>query len=178
MRKPLALLALVIALVLVNLNIWHKEQHLAQGRLVLLELAPVDPRSLMQGDYMMLRFVIEDALYHALPKQDDSQQRLAVMVEDGAMVVRVDEHAVAHFVARYKGQSIHADQLLLRYRVRQGRVKFATRSFFFQEGHRRFYERARYGAFRVNQDGEMLLADLYDRHYQVIKPPRELIDSE
>ena len=40
----------------------NNERIIAQGRVVLVELAPVDPRSLMQGDYMMLRFAIDDAL--------------------------------------------------------------------------------------------------------------------
>ena len=30
--------------------IWSNERILADGRVVLLELAPIDPRSLMQGD--------------------------------------------------------------------------------------------------------------------------------
>lgn len=171
MRKPLALVALVIVLVLVNLAIWHKEQQLAEGRLVLLELAPVDPRSLMQGDYMALRFAMGDAIYHALPKQDDENWPPAVAAEDGRVVVRLDEHSVARFVARYEGQTLAEGQLLLRYRIRHGNVKFATNAFFFQEGHAEFYENARYGAFRVDEDGELLLTDLHDELRQRIVPP-------
>ena len=39
-----------------NGSIWQREQLLGSGRVVILELAPVDPRSLMQGDYMALTF--------------------------------------------------------------------------------------------------------------------------
>ena len=46
-------LALVLA---VASGIWQREQLLGSGRVVILELAPVDPRSLMQGDYMALTF--------------------------------------------------------------------------------------------------------------------------
>lgn len=178
MRKPLAVIALVIVLVLVNLAIWHKEQQLAHGRVVLLELAPVDPRSLMQGDYMALRFAMENAIYDALPKQDDEYWRPDVAAEDGTVIVRLDEHRVAHFVARYDGQALAADQLLLRYRIRHGDVKFATNAFFFQEGHAEFYENARYGAFRVDDDGELLLTDLHDDQYQRIVPPSEMPAAE
>lgn len=178
MRKPLAVIALVIVLVLVNLAIWHKEQQLAHGRVVLLELAPVDPRSLMQGDYMALRFAMENAIYDALPKLDDEYWRPDVAAEDGTVIVRLDEHRVAHFVARYDGQALVADQLLLRYRIRHGDVKFATNAFFFQEGHAEFYENARYGAFRVDDDGELLLTDLHDDQYQRIVPPSEMPAAE
>ncbi|MGL5293385.1 MAG: GDYXXLXY domain-containing protein, partial [Aeromonas sp.] len=41
-------------LVAINIAVWHHERALSQGEVVLLELAPVDPRSLMQGDYMRL----------------------------------------------------------------------------------------------------------------------------
>ena len=43
---------LVLLLVYFNWSVYQKEQTLKEGQLVLLQLAPVDPRSLMQGDYM------------------------------------------------------------------------------------------------------------------------------
>ncbi|MDE8355606.1 GDYXXLXY domain-containing protein, partial [Klebsiella pneumoniae] len=54
-RGALIALGLVLALAVVNLAIVSCERLLAEGEVVLLELAPVDPRSLMQGDYMSLR---------------------------------------------------------------------------------------------------------------------------
>jgi len=48
----------------------------------------------------------------------------------------------------------------LRYRVRAGRVKFATNAFFFEEGTGARYQRARYGEFRVAPSGELLLTGL------------------
>ena len=56
MRKKIAIGSLLIILALVNWSIAEKEKHLAEGKVVYLKLAPVDPRSLMQGDYMALRF--------------------------------------------------------------------------------------------------------------------------
>jgi hypothetical protein len=53
--------ALLVALV-ANGAIWQKEALIANGRPVFLELAPVDPRSLMQGDYMRLDFRIPPQL--------------------------------------------------------------------------------------------------------------------
>jgi len=59
-------LALAAAFLLVTGTMLHAvrgyEQTLSGGRMVLVELAPVDPRSLMQGDYMALAFVIDRAL--------------------------------------------------------------------------------------------------------------------
>ena len=49
------LLGAVLVLGGINVAIWQKQQTLSHGQLILLKLAPVDPRSLMQGDYMILR---------------------------------------------------------------------------------------------------------------------------
>ncbi|TMH00918.1 MAG: hypothetical protein E6H79_16185 [Betaproteobacteria bacterium] len=51
----IALSALAVLLV-VNLGIGQKERLIAHGQAVFVALAPVDPRSLMQGDYMRLNF--------------------------------------------------------------------------------------------------------------------------
>ena len=56
MRKAIVLIAGLLILAGVTAAISSKEQLLVTGRVVFLELAPVDPRSLMQGDYMALRF--------------------------------------------------------------------------------------------------------------------------
>lgn len=63
MNKIIALVALIAVLGIVNASIIDKEKHLAEGQVVYLELAPVDPRSLMQGDYMALNFRVAQQVY-------------------------------------------------------------------------------------------------------------------
>ena len=57
---PKALLAagLVLVLAVPNALVVQKERLLASGTPMLLELAPVDPRSLIQGDYMRLDYAV------------------------------------------------------------------------------------------------------------------------
>ncbi|MBI1942329.1 MAG: GDYXXLXY domain-containing protein, partial [Betaproteobacteria bacterium] len=140
MRKAIAVAAGLLILAAVNWGILGRERLLEQGAVVLLELAPLDPRSLMQGDYMALRFRVADEIY----ARDRPRQ-----AEDGRVVIKLDERGVGRFVRRDGGEPLAQGELALRYRVREGRVKFATNAFFFQEGHARFYARARYGEFRV-----------------------------
>ncbi len=151
MRKAIAILAGLAILGVANWTIYARERLLAEGAVVLLELAPVDPRSLMQGDYMALRFKVEVDAFGRSRKED---------LADGRMVVKRDARGVAAFVRRDTGAPLAADELRLRYRVRDGRVKFATNAFFFQEGHAQLYERARYGEFRASESGELLLTHL------------------
>lgn len=57
--RPLAILLVGLAILAgINFTVWRYEQAMANGEVVLLRLAPVDPRSLMQGDYMRLNYEI------------------------------------------------------------------------------------------------------------------------
>jgi len=157
MRKWIAVAAGILMLAAVNWSIYGREQLLEAGQVVLLELAPVDPRSLMQGDYMALRFKLADEVFGR------SRRKIA---EDGRIVVRVGERGVGSFVRRDGGEPLAAGEVLMRYRIREGKVKFATNAYFFQEGTEKQYARARYGEFRVAPTGEMLLAHLITENFE------------
>lgn len=160
-RQVVALLAGVLILCVVNVTIVQREQLLQEGRVVLLELAPVDPRSLMQGDYMALRFQIANAVLN------QSQNSAS---EDGYLLASVDQHGVAQFKRRLQQrEQVGGDEVLLRYRVRNHVAKFATNAYFFQEGKAQLYEKARYGEFRVASNGEMLLTGLRTPDFQRIQ---------
>lgn len=171
MAKNIVLVAMIVILGLVNWSIIGKETHLAEGRSVYLELAPVDPRSLMQGDYMALRFQLANEVNKALPKADEYRGwRQAVDASDGYVVVRLDARQVGSFKGLYKDQALAEDELRMRFRVRDGEVKFATNAFFFQEGHAKTYEPAKYGQFRVDDKGELLLVAMYDKDLKRLAP--------
>lgn len=155
MRKALVLLAGVLALALVDWTIVSRERLATDGRVVLLELAPVDPRSLMQGDYMALRFRVADALPHGGPGAAEA---------DGRLVVALGPGDIATFRRLDDGSPLAPDEARLRYRVREHTVKLATNAFFFEEGQGARYAAARYGEMRVAPDGEALLTGLRDAH--------------
>jgi len=175
MYSKIAVIALVIVLGLVNWSIAGKEKHLAEGKVIYLELAPVDPRSLMQGDYMALDYQVARAVYKALPKRTEEYRRWRhnVAASDGHTIVVLDENKVASFKTISAGQAPEKNEILLKYRVRNGAVKFATNAFFFQEGHAKYYTSARYGQFRVDDKGELLLVGMYDKQFKKIEAKNE-----
>jgi uncharacterized membrane-anchored protein len=164
MRKTLAVLAGILVLALASWTVWQREALLASGKVAVLELAPVDPRSLMQGDYMALRFKLADDVF--------GRGRERKEAEDGRLVVKADDKGVARLVRRDAGQPLGTGEFVLRYRVRDGQAKFATNAWFFQEGHARFYERARYGEFRVAPSGDMLLTHMLGEKLERLGPPK------
>ncbi len=164
MRRGIALLTGLVILGLINWSIYEKENHLKQGEVVFLELAPVDPRSLMQGDYMALSFEVGNRIRQAL-SSDDSQ------ATQGYAIVRLDERKVAHFVRLGdKNERLAQNERRLYFRQRDGRVQFATNAYFFEEGQAERYEPARYGRFRVNDKGEPLLVGMHDAEMERLDP--------
>ena len=165
MRSAIALIACAAVLALIDFSVAGKESHLATGRVVYLELAPIDPRSVMQGDYMALRFRIANDARPAMRRSDSPERgnffgARDLASADGRIVAALDDRSIATFRRLDDRTPQAADEILLRYRVREGTVKFATNAFFFQEGTAKRYEAARYGEFRVAADGEMLLTGL------------------
>jgi uncharacterized membrane-anchored protein len=152
-RGALVIAGLVLVLAVPNALVLGKERLLDEGTTVLLELAPVDPRSLIQGDYMRLDYAITRQIA-------DSQQRWP---RTGQIVVALDENSVARFVRRHDGRTpLGPREHLLTYRRRGGGIRVGTDAFHFQEGHARRYQGARYGEVRVSPSGTSVLVGLRD----------------
>jgi uncharacterized membrane-anchored protein len=159
-RKLILLAGLVLVLAGINYTIYARERLLAQGEVMLVELAPVDPRSLMQGDYMALNFRVATQV----PRGEDRAPSA------GKVVVRRGENGVATFARVHDGGALALDERLLEYRVRDGRVRIVTNAYFFEEGKGGRFEVARYGELRVLPSGQALLAGMRDAELKPIKP--------
>ena len=166
--KPLRGLIVLGALVVLgalNFAILAKERIRRDGEVVYLSLAPVDPRSLMQGDYMALRFALAQELERGAEGEvggapREGATRFAGVTLDANRVARLASHGSP-------GSAGSAGLLRLRYRIRNGHVWLGTNAFFFAEGSAQRFSGARYGEFRVDRaSGEAVLVGLRD---QVLK---------
>ena len=166
MRKWLIVLGAFLILGVVNFSIWQNEQLIKNGETVLLELAPVDPRSLMQGDYMALRFAMADAIRGKLHNKNESLT--------GQAIVQLDAQRRASLVGLDTQQPLEDNQLRLQFRLRNGQIKFATNAFFFEEGTANLYESAQYGLFRVSTEGQLMLTHLLDAQLQTLDQAKPL----
>jgi len=153
MRNIVLWAVLAVVLILANWSIVSKERVLANGEIMLLELAPRDPRSLLQGDYMALRYSLAQTIMGRLD---------APFSATGVAVVRLDENAVASFVRLDGTDPLAQDERLLLYRKRGESLRIAGEAFFFEEGQDDVYASARYGEVRVDASGEAVLVGLRD----------------
>jgi uncharacterized membrane-anchored protein len=155
--RALILLGAVIVLAAIDVSIAGKESVKRNGEIVYLDLAPRDPRSLMQGDYMALRFrlaqEIETSLHSGAPVNPAASD-----AESGFANIVLDEKRIASLA---KPGALST--LRIRYRLRKGGVWLGTNAFFFEEGTDRRYASARYGEFRLDAaSGEAVLVGLRD----------------
>ena len=156
MKTSLLILANLIAvLAYVGHSVRQSEEILDHGQLVLLELAPVDPRSLMQGDYMRLRYAVANPT-----GEDMNVNDVAVR---GHIILRLDENGVGRRV-RFQPDltPLSPGELALPYHKNRWQLSIGAESFFFQEGRAGEFQRAKYGGLRVDGAGNAILVGLFD----------------
>ncbi len=154
-RARIIVLAVTITIVLtlINIEIAGKERIVRNGTTVLLRIAPRDPRSLLQGDYMALRYTMAGIVASEAERFE---------MDDGIAVIELGALDEARFVALYDGQQLQDRQQLLRYRKRGDSVRLASDAYFFEEGSGQDYSGARYGEIRVDAKGDAVLTGLRD----------------
>ncbi|HHQ4723495.1 GDYXXLXY domain-containing protein [Aeromonas veronii] len=164
--RQLALLLSGLAILAgINATVWRYEHAMSSGEVVLLRLAPVDPRSLMQGDYMRLNYEIAREL-------TSRDARATQNKGSDTLVIRLDAHQVASLVADGKPDRLASDERLLQVHQSERQWQIGPDAYFFEEGTGEQYETARYGEFRLQADGKTLLVGLLDEAYQPIGQTR------
>jgi uncharacterized membrane-anchored protein len=154
--RALILLGVVATLAVANYGIALRERTLREGAIVLLRLAPVDPRSLLQGDYMALRYDIAEKL--------EEQKDLPA---DGYLIVSRSADQVAEFQRVQPAlEPLAGGELAIRYRIRKGGVGIASNAWFFEEGSAERFGGAKYGEIRVDESGAALLTGLRDEAFR------------
>lgn len=156
-RNIILAVSVIIILGVINVEIMKKEAILANGATVLLPIAPRDPRSLLQGDYMALRYAMAETVAR---KAKDAR------LSDGLVVIELAESDEASFVAIYNGQPLTDTQQLLKFRRRGESVRLASDAFFFEEGQWNTYQQARFGELKVSDDGDAILVGLRNDVYE------------
>lgn len=154
-RRGLVLLAptLVVTLLVLGL-VAHKEHQIESGAMVLLRLAPQDPRSLLQGDFMRLRYELASEVTSS--------------AAEGDVVVRLDASRIAT-TALDEGEAKDGDVRIRWHRVR-GQVVFGADSFFFGEGRGDQMAAARFVEVRVAADGTPVLMHLLAEDRAALSP--------
>ena len=160
----LVLAGAVLVLGAANYTIWQRQQIVDHGRPVLLELRPVDPRSLMQGDYMALAYA--ESVFPGPAERSGLPRR-------GSFIVTVGADNVATFARLDSGGPLAANEARIKYKLidRFGGIRLGAESFFFEEGQADRFATAEYGVLHVDRAGNSVLVGLADENAKLIRAP-------
>ena len=154
----------VLVLLIFNLSIWAKESLIEHGHNITLALAPVDPRSLIQGDYMILSYNLQrDHRVKAEVEKKAQEGKFS-----GHLILKPDKNGVSQFVRIDDGQKLNDGESRFIYRYRHRHIQFPGESFFFQEGLADLYQKARFSVFKIDDKGNAVLVGLKDAELQLI----------
>lgn len=133
------------------------EDTLANGRAVYIALRPVDPRSLIQGDYMAVAFDVD-----RLPApRDINGEVLALADVDARSIAKIQGLADASVKPE-------ANQIVVKLRRKSRRWFVGADAYFFEEGRADDFAKAKYGQFRLGADGRLLLTAMTDENLRVL----------
>lgn len=175
MKKFMALHLSIFSIALfVGLIVQH-EWHLAKSESIFVELAPVDPRSILQGDYMVLNY---DLHFSAVAAGNGSEQPVSdIRTEDFKnqshvmSYVQLDQQRrviKTSFEQSTLNQSERSARLILKNPHNTFEALYpAANSFMFAEGLEPCYRNAKFAELKVKENGKALLVDLLD---QQLKP--------
>lgn len=164
MRKLAIIAIILVFLAAFGMAVAQKEKQLAEGQVVILTIAPIDPFSLIQGHYVALDFELAHVISNALCTDD----RKSLSSRYGMAIITLDENNIGHFVRLDNGAPLATGELKLRFKLRKNEVLLASGAFFFQEGYASYYERAHYGELRIDSHGRPLIANLLNNDFTVI----------
>ena len=168
MKKYFSLiLAIATTLFFVGL-IAKNEWHLHHSKSIFIELKPVDPRSILQGDYMALAYELNLQTPKPLAENENEilNQRIFNHASIHAKVILDSNNKVIRTILEPNNSSAEQSLILKNPENRYQALYPASRSFLFAEGLAQCYEKAKYAEFKINQEGEAILFDLRGEELQ------------
>ena len=174
-KKILLIINIVILFVVTGFSANKEESYKKLDSYFYLELAPVDPRSLLQGDYMTLNYDIidkaSDFIYNNRTYIYDGENENEVEEADAKrayIAVHLDKNRVARYVKITKEKTDEKDLLFIAYKTDGFNVNINANSYLFQEGTGDKYENARYSKVVLVGD-KLRLVDLRDKDFKEIE---------
>lgn len=150
------------------------------GQIVLLELGTVDPRSLMQGDYMRLNYrITRQIICHRIETEADSSSHNVFFAYESLpetfySVLLVGEDSVGTFVRNQSdAEGLNENEIVLRCKKdKRHSIKFGAEDYFFEEGSSHLFDQADYGMLRVDKKGNCVLIGLCNSKKELIAPAK------
>lgn len=148
---------IVLQFAILGVQVGKSETLLAKGTLIKLELAPVDPRSLLQGDYLTLRYNVS-----SIPVKDAEWNQLVIvgLVEKGDGIYDYSGHYV---VGKEVPEEIRqkADVWMTGRFKGYDNIEYGIENYFVPEGTGlELQEKIKFAHVKVAANGDSMLVDV------------------
>lgn len=153
-RTPLLLIIIFTQIVFIGFQSFTSEKLLQEGELIKLELQPVDPRSMLQGDYVILNYEINDLDIDV----DSWKEKVEVLLreKDGIYEYAGNYKINDRWANNYKEQP--GDVLINGTTFNYHSVVYGIESYFVPDGTGRELETsAEFAYVRVSESGNAIL---------------------
>lgn len=180
MKKIIPLCLALMSIVLFLGIIFKNEQHLKNSQSIYVRLQPVDPRSFIQGDYMALRYQLylvpqDTKLQTGNPTKPTNETTETVgqvfsghyydeRIKNNSSVltfVELDQQRRVIHTYFDPPKNVKTTGLILKNPDNRYTSLYpASKSFLFAEGLGQCYQAAQYAEFKVDQQGNTILASL------------------
>lgn len=164
-RRYLPILFGLITIVIVNFQVISQQLLIHNGQPMFVALEPVDPRSLIQGDYMVLTYNLNISKVQINDgfQEQSMNEKINDEIKHKRLKVTIDDRAVLVSSSFDGNLALETNQHWLNVKQEKyGNFYPASNSYLFAEGLAYCYEQAEYAELRVREDGRALLYRLTD----------------
>lgn len=156
----------ILLIVIFGISVMREEKNLKRETFYL-KIAPRDPRSIMQGDYMALNYELGNNMLQELRVSETLEP---FQNREGYVRVKTDEKNVAHFLGVEKTyREPLENERSLEFHRGEFTIDFGINSYFFQEGTGEKFQAAEFAEVIPLKNGKLRLKSLRDRDFQKIK---------
>ncbi len=158
MKKLLVVLNLILLIVVFGYSVIKEENNLKKNTFYI-KTSPVDPRSLIQGDYMVLNYNITD-----------SARIEAVNIRKGYIRIKINDLKIAEFIRVDKEYVPPSNnEISIQFQKNSSNIDIGVNSYLFQEGTGNKFQMAQYAEVIELKNGKLRLKSLLDKDFKIIK---------
>ena len=158
MKKILVVLNLLLLMIAFGYSVVKEERNLKQ-KTFYIKTAPVDPRSLIQGDYMVLNYDIAESARMEIGNIRKGYIRIKINDLKIAEFIRIDEE--------YLPPS--NNEISIQFQKNGSNIDIGVNSYLFQEGTGNKFQKAQYAEVIELKNGKLRLKNLLDKNFIKIK---------
>lgn len=158
MNRWIIAMLVLLQVMAMSLQIGKSEWLLAHGQLIKLQLEPLDPRSLIQGDYVRLRYTIsEPEIFDVMDHASTSKNKITIVLAPN-LATGVYEYRRVYT----KGETLAPGEVRLNgNKTGYKGIEYGIETYFIPEGTGHVYERdAKFAEVKVSAGGDAILLRL------------------